>query len=390
MNKNILWLPGWYPNILSPYDGDFIQRHARAAALFQKVTVIYIKKDEKGIVTQNKKIITSLQHNVNEIIVFYHPVKTGINFLDRFLSAIKYKKTYRKVLSDYIKETGKPDLVHVNIALKAGIQALWLKKVYNIPFVLTEHWTGYLPEAKFGLKDLSIFQKQTIQKIFKASNKITVVSEVLGNAISKQFDIKGYSIVPNVVDTSVFFAQDHPKNSPVQFIHISSLQYQKNVPAIIEAFNLVKKKGYAFRLLIYGPAVSGLKQLVQKNNLGESIQFKNEVPQIELAPALRTSDALILYSHYETFGCVVIEANACGVPAILSNLPVFKEYITAYENGIFVTPDNPAELANKIEDFILGKYKFNKQSIAEKAAKEFNYQTIGSQFAAIYENLLTD
>ena len=60
MNKNILWLPGWYPNILSPYDGDFIQRHARAVALFQKLTVIYIKKDEKGIVTQNKKIITCL------------------------------------------------------------------------------------------------------------------------------------------------------------------------------------------------------------------------------------------------------------------------------------------------------------------------------------------
>lgn len=389
MNKNILWLPGWYPNILSPYDGDFIQRHARAAALFQKVTVIYIKKDEKGMVTQNKKIITSSQHNVNEIIVFYRPVKTGIKFLDRLFSAIKYKKTYREVLSNYIKETGKPDLVHVHVALKAGIQALWLKKIFNIPFVLTEHWTGYLPEAKFGLKDLSIFQKQTIQKIFKASNKITVVSDVLGKAISKQFDISEYTILPNVVDTSVFFPEDHPENSPVQFIHISSLQYQKNISAIIEAFVLIKKKGYVFRLLIYGPAASGLKQLAKKD-LGESIQFKNEVPQTELAPSLRTSDALILYSHYETFGCVVIEANACGIPAILSNLSVFKEYIKEYENGIFVTPDNPAELANKIEDFILGKYKFNKQSIAEKAAKDFNYQTIGSQFAAIYENLLTN
>lgn len=390
MNKNILWLPSWYPNILSPYDGDFIQRHARAVALFQKLTVIYIKKDEKGIVTQNKKIITSLQHNVNEIIVFYHSIKTGINFLDRFLSAIKYKKTYKKALSNYIKETGKPDLVHVHVALKAGVQAGWLKKKYNIPFVLTEHWTGYLPEAKFGLKDLSIFQKQTIQKIFNESNKITVVSDVLGKAISKQFDISEYSIVPNVVDTSVFFAQDHSKNSPVQFIHISSLQYQKNIPAIIEAFNLIKKKGYAFRLLIYGPATSELKQLVKKNDLAESIQFKNEVPQAELAPSLRTSDALILYSHYETFGCVVIEANASGVPAILGNLPVFKEYITEYENGIFVTPDNPAELAIKLENFILGKYQFNKQIIAGKTAKKFNYDTIGRQFATIYENLLTN
>lgn len=390
MNKNILWLASWYPNVLSPYDGDFIQRHARAVALSQKITVIYIKKDDKGIVTKNKKIVTSLQNNVNEIIAFYHSVKTGINVLDRFLSAMKYRKTYKKVLSNYMKETGKPDIVHVHVALKAGIQATWLKKKYHIPFVITEHWTGYLPEAQFGLKDLSIFQRQNIQKIFNESNKITVVSDVLGKAISNQFDISEYTIVPNAVDTSVFYTQPHPKNSPVQFIHISSLQYQKNIPAIIEAFNLVKKKGYVFRLLIYGPAVSRLKQLAEKNDLGESIQFNNEVPQAELAAALRASDALILYSYYETFGCVVIEANACGVPAILSNLPVFKEYITGYENGVFVTSDNPSELANIIEDFILGKYAFNKKSIAEKAAKKFNYQSIGKQFTTIYENLLTN
>ncbi len=72
MNKKILWLASWYPNILSPYDGDFIQRQARAAALFQRLTVIYIKKDEKGIVTKDLKIVSSSENNLTEIIVFYH------------------------------------------------------------------------------------------------------------------------------------------------------------------------------------------------------------------------------------------------------------------------------------------------------------------------------
>src|SRR5664279_4494138 len=112
MDKHILWLASWYPNALAPYDGDFIQRHARAVALFQKITVIHIKKDEEGRMTQDVKSFSSSQNNLEEIIVFYKPIKTRLHYLNRLLSAIKYKKVYRNILRNYINENGKPDLVH--------------------------------------------------------------------------------------------------------------------------------------------------------------------------------------------------------------------------------------------------------------------------------------
>ena len=387
MKKNILWLPGWYPNILSPYDGDFIQRHARAVALIQELTVIYVKKDEKGVVTKNVKTISNLQGNVREIIVYYHSLKTRIWFLDKILSSAMHKKVFKKVLSDYIVENGKPELAHVHVILKAGLLAIWLKKQFQIPFIISEHWTGYLPEADFGVKNLNVLQKKSMQKIFDESQTITVVSDVLGKAIANQFRIKGYKLVANTVNTSIFYPDFSPANLPIHFIHISSLAYQKNVAHIIEAFSLVKQKGYDFRLLIIGPQKRELEELVIKMEMQHFVTYNYEVPQDEVASYLRKSDALILYSHYETFGCVVIEANACGIPAILSDLPVFREYISENENGVFVTPGNPAELANTLENFILGKYQFNKQSIAEKTAERFNYGKIGKEFVAIYENL---
>ncbi|MEO8413150.1 MAG: glycosyltransferase [Ginsengibacter sp.] len=388
MDKHILWLASWYPNALTPYDGDFIQRHARAVALFQKITVIHIKKDEEGKMTTDVQSFSSSQNNLEEIIVFYKPIKTRLHYLNRLLSAIKYKKIYRHILRNYINENGKPDLVHVQVALNAGIQALWLKKNFHIPFIVSEHWTGYLPGVKFGLKDLSILSKKAMQKIFFEAGKITVVSDVLGKAISNQVISKGYIIIPNAVDTSIFFPEYFPVNSTLQFIHISSLAYQKNCSAIINAFKLLKSNGYDFQLLIYGPDKPGLKQLVKENELENCIAFKNEVPQSQLASELRTADALILYSRYETFGCVVIEANACGVPAILSNLPVFKEYIVENENGLFVTPDNPAALAEKVADYILGKYQFDKKSISRKTVEKFSYTIIGKQFYDLYKTLI--
>ena len=47
MKKYALWLPGWYPTTLAPYDGDFIQRHAKATSLYKNVIVVFVKKEYK-------------------------------------------------------------------------------------------------------------------------------------------------------------------------------------------------------------------------------------------------------------------------------------------------------------------------------------------------------
>ena len=389
MSRNILWLASWYPNILSPYDGDFIQRHAQAVARFQKVSVIYIKKDEDSVVTKSVKTFSSVNKQVNEIIVYYHSLKTGIRFLDRLLSALKYKKTYRKVIRQYMTEKGRPDLVHVHVAWKAGVQAMWVKRKFHIPFIVSEHWSGYFPEAQYGVKDLNAYQREMLQRIFTEAQKVTAVSNELGKAISKNFPIGNYAVVPNVVDTAIFFVKEKVKTGPVQFIHISSLRYEKNIDAILDAFVKLRKRNENFRVVAYGPLIDKYQNYLDKNKLHDMIHFKGEVTQNELAVDLQQSDALILYSRYETFGCVVIEANACGVPVILSDLPVFREYITEEENGLFVIPNNSKALADKLEDFIKGKYVFSPKLIAENAFNKFNYEAVGKQFSAIYENLLT-
>jgi len=389
MDNYILWLVSWYPNSLAPFDGDFIQRHAKAVSRFQKIVVFYFKKDEHGVITSDVKEMTSITENLTEKIIYYHSLKTGIIIIDRFLSNLKYKNVYQKYLSKYLQQEGEPLLTHVHVAIKAGEQALWLQTKFNIPFIISEHWTGYLPEAQLKFRNLHRYNRINTAKAFAVAKKITAVSEVLGQAIQKLFFIKDYLVIPNVVDTTIFYPKDHPKNSPPIFIHISNMNYQKNGGAIIEAFNLLKKRGYDFQLLIFGNVPDKYFILVKDLNLEHQILFKKEVPQNELANTLKISDALILYSRYETFGCVVIEANACGVPAILSDLPAFKEYINDGVNGIFVPQNNLDQLATTIENFIHSSYHFDKNFIAEKTKETFSYDAIGMRFSELYQNLLT-
>jgi len=130
----VLWLASSYPSKLHPYHGDFVQRHAMATALFCQIEVIHIVKDDEGMITNDVKEITVSNKQLTEKIIYYKPVKTTIRIVDRFLSSLKYKKILRSAVKNYMLQNGRLPFVHVHIAMKAGLTALWLKRKYKIPY----------------------------------------------------------------------------------------------------------------------------------------------------------------------------------------------------------------------------------------------------------------
>src|SRR6266516_6143208 len=128
--RNILWLPSWYPNELTPFDGDFIQRHAQSVAVLHRVEVLHVINDKSGKVTDYIKEEVSNKGNLTERIIYYKPLTTGIGFVDKILSSVKYMRLYKKAVQKYIAVEGKPSFVHVHIAMKAGVIAIWLKKKF--------------------------------------------------------------------------------------------------------------------------------------------------------------------------------------------------------------------------------------------------------------------
>ena len=100
--KEVLWLASWYPSRVDRFNGDFIQRHAQATALYSDVYVIYVVKDEKGVAPEISEMFRN--GRLQERVIYYRSLKTGIKVFDRFLSHWTYMRTYRKAISDYIRE----------------------------------------------------------------------------------------------------------------------------------------------------------------------------------------------------------------------------------------------------------------------------------------------
>ena len=382
-----LWLCSWYPSLIRPLEGDFIQRHARAVATHTPVHVLALVHDEYGLVTKNTLVQEFEQHDLRETIVYYHTKKTGLSYIDKFFKLIAFTRIFKRRLQMLINQRGKPQLVHNHVVMHAGLLALWLKRIYNIRYIVSEHWTGYLPEATPNFRSFNPWSKRKWRQVMRSAVAVTAVSEYLCMHLSKLADDKPVQRIANVVDEHVFALYRGPQKKR-QFIFAGTDAWQKNIAAITTAASILIDAGHEFTLLAVVPESQRDPILLQTDVIKNNIIFLDEMPQLQLATLIRESAALILYSRYETFGCMVIEANAAGVPVIVSDIAPMLELVRDGENGLLAGQNDPQELAKAMAEILNSEHVFNAQNISSKTLAEFGYATVGKQFVELYEKML--
>lgn len=383
----VLWLASWYPSRLDGFTGDFIERHARAVSKYVELTVLVILKDET-LDFDKVEIEKTVEENLTVYRVFYGKTNTPL-WMESFLSVKKYFELQKQLYRQIEKEWGKPDMVHVQVAMKAGMLAVYLKKKYGIPFVVTEHWTGYYPQSKPAIYDSNFIYKSINKLILQKAVMFLPVSKQLGQTVNKYFTKVEYEVIPNVVDTKLFFYDGSIKVNKFRFIHPSVMNYQKNAEGILQACILLKNRGYNFEILMVGNEDNKLLDFAAQNKLlNETVFFKPAVSYATVAYEMQRSSALLLFSRFENLPCVVLEALCCGLPVISSKVGGVAEVVNE-ANGILVENENINELVNALQNMIDTYGNYDKESIAKRAAKAFNYDKVGSQYAAVYKNILS-
>ena len=388
--KRILWLCSWYPNKTEPYNGDFVKRHAEAVSIYCDVQVIHVARDKNSIDSGINSQENNQQAGLTEQIIYYNVLPTGGKLLQQIRSHKKMIRLYKQAISKYIDENGKPDLVHVHTGMKAGPAALWMKKKFGIPYIITEHWSGFLDNADEKLKDTPLSFQKGWKKVINGATAISAVSATLAKGLANCIKIKSPIVIPNVVNTNIF-SYDETKlnnNTTPTFIHISGMQPLKNPDLIIEAFQKLITEFPEAKLYMIGAKPEKLIQKASQLGNGKQVEFFEEMPQKDLYDFIRQSTALILFSSYETFGCVIIEANACGVPVIVSDIPVFHETVKQDVNGIFVEPGNTEALAIAMKQIINTNTQWNKTAVAANAIAQYSYSVVGKQFLNWYEEII--
>lgn len=378
---NILFIASWYPNKFSPFNGDFIQRHARAVSLYSNVTVIYVAS-----AVQNKKIdIEDIENKgVREIRIFHKKVKSRWGIIRIFKNLFFKLEAFKKAFA-MIEKT---DIVHLNVVFPAGIFALYLKIRYKIPYIITEHWSKFLPESDISFNKIELF---LIRRIVRNAEFICPVSGNLKRAMAGMNLQGSYHLIPNVVDAQIFYpAKEIKKPDKFSIVHISGMNdHIKNITGMLNAIKKAYSVNPNFKITFVGNNnFEYYKQYAYNIGIPEDIvHFIGEVSYSEVAQIMRKHHVLLMFSNYENAPCVISEALVSALPVISSNVGGIPEMINA-TNGYLVQKQNEDELALKILEMIDNYSKFNTELIAQNAKQKYNYEVVGEKYLNLYKMVL--
>ena len=231
----------------------------------------------------------------------------------------------------------------------------------------------------------NLYNKLVTQNFLEKMDKIIVTSPNMKDSSKELEKFKDkVEVVPLFVDTTHFYYREKNKrefllsrfkNKKEKIVmYIGRLGRYKGLEYLIEAFqNLDKKNG----LVIIGKGVKEkeLKTKVQELNLEDDILFLDFIPHEELPEYYSSADLFVLPSieRGESFGIVAIEAMACGVPVVTTELGTG----TSFHNidgvtGRVIESRNSTALAKAINEILENPNKYKKQNIV-KRAKDFSY-----------------
>ncbi|MCX6272054.1 MAG: glycosyltransferase, partial [Bacteroidetes bacterium] len=212
----ILFLPKWYPSRLDPQLGVFVQKHARAVSLYEKVVVLSVQGDT-GL-KKSYLYTESREGNLYEVIIYF---KKKPDTKKLCINAWHYLKAVRKGLYMIKTKHGIPALIHTHVLLRPVLLAWWLGKKYGIPFILTEHWTGFIYGAYVGKPG---YYRWICSRLVSRAAAVTAVSPALLEALKKnRLHNPKMVVIPNVVEVSMPDFSGRKANDKIRILTVADL-----------------------------------------------------------------------------------------------------------------------------------------------------------------------
>lgn len=330
--------------------------------------------------------LNKMYHNI-----YYHQVEVNSYSVFQYPP---YDLALASKMAEVIKRE-KLDILHVHYAIPHAVCAILAKQMAgtDVKIVTTLHGTditvlGYDP----SLKDLIKFG---IEK----SDAVTAVSNAL---VSQTMELiapdKDIHTVYNFIDERVYQKTDsrHLRqqygidDSEKVCIHVSNFRAVKRVKDVVQSFDLIQKKMPAKLLLVGdGPEMTVVCRLVKDLGLEDHVLFLGKQDNLEELYSI--SDLILLLSEKESFGLVLLEAMACGVPGIGTNVGGIPEVIDDGETGYICELGDIEGVAEKAVELLSdpGLYQRLSEAAVSKVQTKFGSETITAEYESIYRELVS-
>lgn len=363
--------------------------------------------------------LAKLNHEIN----FYAPKYSAknyqvLNLADQELDLgenIKIKRLFSlpaPFISDYSRivipvpwrrlfKNFKPDIIHTQLFFGAGLKALAAARLNKFPLVGTNHTaiSEFIKLAPLKLNFLKNFSLNYAVWYYNRCNFVTAPSQsVFKEMLAYGFN-KPHQVISNPLDLNTFRPSDHKSEYKKKFnlsdkvvVYAGRLSLEKNIDALIKAAALTKKRISNINLAIAGSGQfeNELKRLVKELGIENEVKFFGRLSKDDLAKLYQAAEIFSIASTSETQSLTLMQAMACGLPAVAVDSRALPEYVNG-QNGFIVKAGDENVLAEKFI-FLLANSKL-RQELGRGAAasvQQFSAENIAKQWEKLYGRVIED
>jgi len=257
-----------------------------------------------------------------------------------------YTLTLTSKMVDITKHAGL-DVLHMHYAIPHATSAVLARQILategiHVPVITTLHGTditligqdpSFAPVVKYSINE---------------SDGVTAVSNYLRQETYDHFDIKrDIEVIPNFIDTERFhrFDKQHFKqalcpNGEKVIVHVSNFRPVKNATQVVEVFHRLRADDLPVKLLLVGDGPDRVPAEHKARELGvyDDIRFLGKQDPVE--EILSIADVFLMPSGSETFGLAALEAMACDVPVVATDIGGLPELVRHGEDGFLCPLDD--------------------------------------------------
>lgn len=303
------------------------------------------------------------------------------------------------------------DLIHSHYWM-SGIAGGELKNIWNVPIVHMFHTLGLMKQrvARQPGEAEGEYRLEGERRVLRIADRIVAATPAEMAQIQwlYQVNIDHVVVVPPGVDTSHFYpippdeAKEYIGVPPCEqmLLFVGRIEPLKGIDTLIQAIALMRKMGVYVCLSVIGgepnptaetenTEMSRLQEMCKKAGLSDMVTFLGKRGQNTLPYYYSAAEAVVVPSHYESFGMVALEAMACGAPVVASQVGGLAYLVKDGETGFTVPVDDPNALAERLA-MLINDQGLRKRlgSQAAQAAKGYAWENIADRIINVYQDLL--
>ncbi|MGD1991909.1 MAG: glycosyltransferase family 4 protein [Anaerolineae bacterium] len=291
----------------------------------------------------------------------------------------------------------RPDVVHVFFGIPCGPIGWIIKRVYRTPYLISLRGADVPSDQVQRFKRIYPLLKPFIRFLWRDADALVAVSNGLRDIALETSDVP-IQVIPNAIDLTRFtprvaWDRESCEDERVKLLFVGRLIRFKNVGTLLEAVAWVKgETTMPFVLEIVGDGVERpeLEEQAAELGLAPDVRFRGWVDRSNIVPYYQNADLFVTASIWEGMPNTVLEAMACGLPIIASDVQGSDELVEPGKNGYLVPVRDAKAMAQAILLLVENEHERRRmgQQSRRIVQRTFAWDRIAEGYEAVYRRML--